>query len=287
MKAEQLQRLHEAGMQVLQRTGVVFRDVETVQLLASHGLTVDGCRVFIPPETIADALSTVPGSFVVEARQPEPRPGDRHRRTGVLERRRRGSHRRGGPDAAAHGSGPDEVDPSVPHGAEPGFARQPARVVRINDVRGAASLCVRLGHADRQGVPVPAVRARACARLPRRPGDPLRRGLGLTSPHPRHREQRLTPAVHFSRMRDDPPHGLTEPTAGRHAGCPGRHDGAGDRRRPGRAATRRGAGRSGARPAHPTRMPISLRRVLVIDLDEHRRLRSGQPGVLGSRRSHR
>ena len=70
MKAEQLQRLHEAGMQVLQRTGVVFRDVETVQLLASHGLTVDGCRVFIPPETIADALSTVPGSFVVEARQP-------------------------------------------------------------------------------------------------------------------------------------------------------------------------------------------------------------------------
>lgn len=70
MRAEKLQTLHEAGMKVLQDTGVVFQDNETVRLFAAHGFLVDGWRVFIPPDAVAAALSTAPGAFAVEARAP-------------------------------------------------------------------------------------------------------------------------------------------------------------------------------------------------------------------------
>ena len=70
MRAEQLQILHEAAMTVLQSTGIVFQDHETVRLLASHGFPADGRRVFIPPDAVAAALSTAPGAFALEARAP-------------------------------------------------------------------------------------------------------------------------------------------------------------------------------------------------------------------------
>jgi trimethylamine--corrinoid protein Co-methyltransferase len=70
MKAEQLQTLHEAGLHVLHRTGIVFQEDETVRLLTSRGYRVDGSRVFIPPEAVEDALSTAPGSFTLKAREP-------------------------------------------------------------------------------------------------------------------------------------------------------------------------------------------------------------------------
>ena len=57
-------------MHVLQHTGVVFQEDETVRLLASRGLRVDGWRVFIPPEAVEHALATAPGSFTLEAREP-------------------------------------------------------------------------------------------------------------------------------------------------------------------------------------------------------------------------
>lgn len=71
MKAEQLQTLHEAGMHVLQHTGVAFQEEETVRLLASRGFQVEGRRVFIPPGAVENALSTAPGSFALHAREPD------------------------------------------------------------------------------------------------------------------------------------------------------------------------------------------------------------------------
>lgn len=70
MQVEQIRAIHEAGLRVLQRTGVVFHDDETIKLFASQGFVVDGYRVFILPEAVESALSTTPGSFALEAREP-------------------------------------------------------------------------------------------------------------------------------------------------------------------------------------------------------------------------
>jgi trimethylamine--corrinoid protein Co-methyltransferase len=67
---EQIAAIHEAGMRVLERTGVVFDDEDTVRFLASHRFTTDGRRVFITPDAVTKALSTTPSSFTLRAREP-------------------------------------------------------------------------------------------------------------------------------------------------------------------------------------------------------------------------
>lgn len=71
MNADRLQRLHEAGLRVLSDTGVVFRDEETVALLAAHGLRVEGGRVRFGPDQVEAALATAPRSFRLETRNPD------------------------------------------------------------------------------------------------------------------------------------------------------------------------------------------------------------------------
>lgn len=70
MSPEQLRRIHEAGLRVLARTGLVFRDQETVALFVYHGFTVDGLRVTMTREQVDACLVSVPGSFTLEARDP-------------------------------------------------------------------------------------------------------------------------------------------------------------------------------------------------------------------------
>jgi trimethylamine--corrinoid protein Co-methyltransferase len=68
MQREQLQAIHEAGLEILARTGVVFQDDETVRRLAAHGFSVDGSRVLMTADQVATAIATTPSSFSVAGR---------------------------------------------------------------------------------------------------------------------------------------------------------------------------------------------------------------------------
>jgi len=70
MSPEQLRLIHEAGLRVLARTGMVFRDEQACALFAHHGFAVDGLRVTMTPEQVHAGLATIPGSFTLEARDP-------------------------------------------------------------------------------------------------------------------------------------------------------------------------------------------------------------------------
>lgn len=59
---DQLRRVHEASMQILQRTGARVQEPECVRLLADAGCDVsDGDLVRIPERLVQQALATVPG----------------------------------------------------------------------------------------------------------------------------------------------------------------------------------------------------------------------------------
>lgn len=61
----QINRLHEAGLQVLERTGVRFFDDEALDLFRKGGATVDGNLVRIRPHLVEWALRTAPKNIVI------------------------------------------------------------------------------------------------------------------------------------------------------------------------------------------------------------------------------
>lgn len=68
MRYEDLKKLHEAGVSILERTGVVVQDADTVSLFADRGYSVDGQRVRISGEQVEWAAKAAPRSFVLHAR---------------------------------------------------------------------------------------------------------------------------------------------------------------------------------------------------------------------------
>ncbi|MHB8870781.1 MAG: trimethylamine methyltransferase family protein [Thermoleophilia bacterium] len=68
MRHEDLKRLHEAGVRILERTGVVVQDEDTVRLFADRGFSVEGQRVRISGEQVEWAAKAAPRSFVLHAR---------------------------------------------------------------------------------------------------------------------------------------------------------------------------------------------------------------------------
>ncbi len=70
MTSEDLRRVHESGLRVLEETGVIFRHQETADLCAARGLAVDGRRVRMTAEQVEAALATIPHSFALHARNP-------------------------------------------------------------------------------------------------------------------------------------------------------------------------------------------------------------------------
>ena len=66
-----LNTLHDASMQVLSRTGLVFAGSEAIDLFKRHGFRVDGKRVYFTESQVRNALSTVPPRFTILARNPK------------------------------------------------------------------------------------------------------------------------------------------------------------------------------------------------------------------------
>jgi trimethylamine--corrinoid protein Co-methyltransferase len=69
----QCERLHEATLQVLERTGLIIDDPEALELLTAAGAVVDGTRVRIPAKLVARALASAPREVTLYDRHGEPR----------------------------------------------------------------------------------------------------------------------------------------------------------------------------------------------------------------------
>lgn len=68
---EEMQRIHEASLYLLEKKGVVFESEEAAQILVKNGCKADGKTVFFTREVVERCLSTVPGTFRIEAINPK------------------------------------------------------------------------------------------------------------------------------------------------------------------------------------------------------------------------
>ncbi len=68
---EQIQKIHEASLEILQETGFKVRYAPARELFAKHGCSVDGERVKFPREVIEKYRKMAPPSFTFHARDPK------------------------------------------------------------------------------------------------------------------------------------------------------------------------------------------------------------------------
>ncbi len=63
LTAEDMNRIHDASVKVLEQTGMVFQSQKALDLLKKHGATIDGKRAFISRRMIEEALGECPKTF--------------------------------------------------------------------------------------------------------------------------------------------------------------------------------------------------------------------------------
>ena len=68
---EQLERIHDASMTLLEEVGIEFRDDESIALWRDAGASVDGYRVRIDREHLMELISTAPEQYTMTARNPD------------------------------------------------------------------------------------------------------------------------------------------------------------------------------------------------------------------------
>lgn len=68
---EQIQKIHDASLEILQETGFKVRYAPARELFAKHGCSVDGERVKFPREVIEKYRKMAPPSFTFHARDPK------------------------------------------------------------------------------------------------------------------------------------------------------------------------------------------------------------------------
>ena len=71
MRAEQVERLHEASMWILENVGVDFRDPVAPGQWKAVGAKVDGERVYPDRGLVMELLSSIPSQITLHARNPE------------------------------------------------------------------------------------------------------------------------------------------------------------------------------------------------------------------------
>lgn len=68
---EQMEKIHESSLYLLENKGVVFRSDKAREILEKNGAKVDGEVVYIPGSLVQNCLEKVPSSFRVDAINPE------------------------------------------------------------------------------------------------------------------------------------------------------------------------------------------------------------------------
>jgi trimethylamine---corrinoid protein Co-methyltransferase len=68
MRHEDVINVHEAGLRILEQTGVVFHEDEAVEMLRARGCRVEGKRVWLPAKVVDAAVASAPRSFTLRGR---------------------------------------------------------------------------------------------------------------------------------------------------------------------------------------------------------------------------
>lgn len=68
---ETLSKIHDATLDILANTGMVFQSQESLDIFRSQGARVEGQTVFIPENMVTRAIETCPSTFTWEARNPQ------------------------------------------------------------------------------------------------------------------------------------------------------------------------------------------------------------------------
>ncbi|MCJ7796161.1 MAG: trimethylamine methyltransferase family protein [Thermoleophilia bacterium] len=70
MRIRDIKQIHEAGLHILEKIGVLFLDPDTLALLSKRGFSVDGQRVRIAADHVEAAVRSAPTSFALHGRGP-------------------------------------------------------------------------------------------------------------------------------------------------------------------------------------------------------------------------
>ena len=68
---EDLNKLHNASMEILKDVGIAFYEPEAIEIFKNHGIKADGNVVYIEERHIEKALESAPSEFKIHARNPE------------------------------------------------------------------------------------------------------------------------------------------------------------------------------------------------------------------------
>ncbi|MDR1677906.1 MAG: trimethylamine methyltransferase family protein, partial [Deltaproteobacteria bacterium] len=68
---EDLGKIHQASMSILNETGIVFNDPECLEIFKQHGIKTDGKKVYPTEDDIFKALKTCPETFIVKSLNPD------------------------------------------------------------------------------------------------------------------------------------------------------------------------------------------------------------------------
>jgi trimethylamine---corrinoid protein Co-methyltransferase len=71
LSASDLEKIHQATMEILQDIGVRFPHPEALDIFKKHGYRVDGQLVFLEEKQILDLIKDIPSQFMLKARNPE------------------------------------------------------------------------------------------------------------------------------------------------------------------------------------------------------------------------
>ncbi|GBC61413.1 trimethylamine methyltransferase [Desulfonema ishimotonii] len=71
LSQDDLTRIHNASVRILNETGVAFNDPEAIEIFNNNGFKTEGKTVFFTEADVAKALETTPARFKVTARNPE------------------------------------------------------------------------------------------------------------------------------------------------------------------------------------------------------------------------
>ena len=72
LNEEQKDEIHQASLEILERTGILVYDQESLDLLKKEGCLIrDGKRVFIPGPVVEEAIRTVPDRITISNRKGE------------------------------------------------------------------------------------------------------------------------------------------------------------------------------------------------------------------------
>lgn len=70
MSQEQVEKIHNASMGILEEVGVIFRDAVALEQWKAIGAKVEGDRVYLDREMVMELVSTIPENIKLNARNP-------------------------------------------------------------------------------------------------------------------------------------------------------------------------------------------------------------------------